>query len=110
MAYDEALAERVRDLLADAALLTEKKMFGGIGWMIGGHMACGVASSGGLIVRCSREDFDPLRSRPGADAMKRGDTPMTGWLIVDGDTVIDDAALAWWVGVGRAHASGMPPK
>ena len=65
MAYDEVLAERVRDLLAAREGLTERKMFGGIGFMLGGNMACGVSSGGDLIVRVDPEDYEraPGRAR-----------------------------------------------
>ena len=58
MAFDPQLADRVRSLLADADALTEKRMFGGIGWMIGGNMAAGAHNDGRLMIRCSTEDFE----------------------------------------------------
>jgi TfoX/Sxy family transcriptional regulator of competence genes len=110
MAYDSDLAARVRELLADANGVTEKKMFGGIGWMIGGNMAVGAHTDGRLLVRCAADDSDRLAAEPGADLMKRGSTRMRGWILVDGDAVATDEALAPWVARGRAHAESLPKK
>lgn len=110
MPVDHALAARIRTAMADAPLLVERKMFGGIGWMIGGHMAVGAHSDGRMMVRCSREDTPDLASQPGAMSMMRGGKPMSGWILVDNTTVQDDQALALWIARGRAHASSMPPK
>jgi hypothetical protein len=108
--YDEALVERVRDVLMSAPGLVEKKMFGGIGWTLFGHMAAGAHSDGRLMIRCSRGDFPALLAEPGASGLMRGGKPLTGWVLVDADAVEDDAALALWVGRGRTYASSLPPK
>ncbi len=110
MAYDPALADRIRDLLADTPGLVEKKMFGGIGWTIGGHMACGAHNDGQLMIRCGPDDFQAFMEADGADAMRRGGKPMSGWILVQNQAVLDDSALSLWVGRGRDHASGLPPK
>lgn len=110
MPYDPVLAERIRDLLHDAPDLVEMKMFGGIGWTIRGNMAAGAHSKGELIVRCSKEAFHGHLAEPGCDCMKRGETPMTGWLKIAPEFIEDDADLARWVGVGREYASGLPRK
>ena len=110
MAYDTALAERIRDLLVGTPGLVEKKMFGGIGWTIYGHMATGCHNDGRLMIRCAKADFQDLLGEPGAGGMMRGGKPLTGWVLVDLDAVESDAALKVWVERGRDYASGLPPK
>ena len=110
MPYDNAMADRIRDLLADTPGLVEQKMFGGIGWTIGGHMAVGCHSDGKLMVRCSKDDFPAFMDADGADAMRRGGKPMSGWILVEPETVLSEDGMALWVGRGRDHATSMPPK
>ncbi len=111
MAYDEALAERIRTFLEDTPGLVERKMFGGIGWMIGGHMAAGAHSDGKLMIRSSKEDFPTfIAEHPGVNGMKRGDTVMTGWILIEPEVVHDETAFVHWVGRGRDYAAGLPPK
>jgi TfoX/Sxy family transcriptional regulator of competence genes len=110
MAYDPGLAERVRNLLTDVPGLNEKKMFGGIGWTIFGNMAAGAHSDGRLMIRCSKEQFEPLLAEPGADGMKKGGRNLTGWLLIDADAVTEDESLELWVGRGRAYAESLPRK
>ncbi len=110
MAYDEALAERIRDLLVGTPGLVEKKMFGGVGFTIHGHMATGCHKGGDLMIRCGKADWPVFCAEPGARAMERGGKGLSGWVIVDGDTVEGDEALALWVHRGRDHAASMPPK
>jgi TfoX/Sxy family transcriptional regulator of competence genes len=110
MAYDPALADRIRRLLADEDGLTEKKMFGGIGWMLGGHMAAGASSTGNLIVRADKEASLRYAEEPGASLMVQRGRGMAGWVMVQAAAVADDDALATWVSRGRAYAAGLPPK
>ncbi len=110
MPYDPQLADRARTLLEGAPGLVEKKMFGGIGWTLGGHMAAGAHSDGRLMVRCAREDFERLLAEPGAGAIQRGGKNLTGWLLIDASAVETDEALQLWVDRGRAYASSLPPK
>jgi TfoX/Sxy family transcriptional regulator of competence genes len=111
MPYDERLAERVRDLVAARDGVTEKKMFGGIGWMLNGNMAVGVMSTGGLIVRIEPEEAEALIAQPHVSTFGReGARPMKGFVVVDADAVGDDAVLADWVDRGAARALSMPPK
>lgn len=110
MAFDPELADRVRSLLADADALTEKRMFGGIGWTIGGNMAAGAHNDGRLMIRCSKENFEELLSEPGAEAMRRGTSSLTGWLLIDANAVADDQSLSRWVARGRAYAESLPRK
>jgi TfoX/Sxy family transcriptional regulator of competence genes len=110
MAYDPGLAERIRELLSNASGLDEKKMFGGIGWTIHGNMATGAHKDGRLMIRCSKEQFEPLLAEPGVDGIKRGSRYLTGWLLIDSEIVAGDPALALWVGRGRAYAESLPRK
>lgn len=110
MPYDEALVERIRDLLAAEAGLVEKKMFGGVGFTLNGNMATGAHNDGRLMVRANPEDWAVWLEEPGVGGIIRGGKPMKGWLLVDAEAVDEDAALALWVGRGRDHARSMPPK
>lgn len=110
MAYDEVLAARIRDLLEGTDALSEKKMFGGLGFMVAGHMAVAANSQGGLMVRA-----DPATGAQWVDGVQvtplemRG-RPMHGWLFVDVAAVADDDALATWVERGVAYVQTLPPK
>jgi hypothetical protein len=110
MPYDPDLAARIRDHLAGTPLLVEKKMFGGVGWTIGGHMAAGAHNDGKLMIRCAKEDFVDFISEPGAGGMKRGASLLTGWVLVESAPVSADAALHRWLDRGSAYAGGLPPK
>jgi len=110
MAYDPALADRIRDALAGTPGLVEKKMFGGIGWTVGGHMAAGAHNDGRLMIRCSKDDFAGFIAQEGAGGMQRGKTLMTGWVLVAPEAVDDQADLEMWVHRGRDYAASMPPK
>ena len=110
MPYDPVLAERIRTFLDGTPHLTEKKMFGGIGWMIGGNMAAGAHSDGKLMIRCAKEDFVDYIGEDGADGLHRGKTVMSGWVLVEADRVADDAGLERWVGRGRDYAASLPIK
>ena len=110
MPYDPHLASRIRDLLTDVPGVVERKMFGGVGWTIHGNMAAGAHSDGNLMIRCSRDDFPATIALPGASALMRGSTPMTGWVLVEADAFTSDEDLARWVQRGRAYAESLPPK
>jgi TfoX/Sxy family transcriptional regulator of competence genes len=109
MAYDEELAARVRGLLVGEAGLTEKKMFGGLAFLIGGNMAVAASGQGGLLLRCDPAQTDELTADGATIAVMRG-RPMPGWLRVDSSAVADDASLRRWVTVGAAYAGSLPPK
>ena len=110
MAYDEQLAERIRTILGDRDDVRERKMFGGLAFLLGGHMAVAADSKFGLMVRCDPDEAADLCDAPGVTPMEMRGRPMTGWLQVSADRLTDDAALAEWVGVGVELASGLPPK
>ena len=110
MAYDEALADRIRALVAGEASLTEKKMFGGLGFMVGGNMAVAASGQGGLLVRVDPEESAALvESTPAYNMVMRG-RPMDGWLRLDAADVASEPALAEWVARGVAYARSLPPK
>src|SRR5687768_3674969 len=109
MTYDEDLAERIREQLAERDNVTEKKMFGGLAFLIGGNMAVAASGQGGLMVRCDRSDTDD-HIDAGADPMIMRGKPMNGWLRVSDERVADDASLARWVRVGATMAASLPPK
>lgn len=109
MAYDEALAERIRDLLADEPGATERKMFGGLGFMIDGHMAVAAGSHGSLMLRVDpavEHDLPPEHVAP----MEMQGRPLKGWLLVDAEHLADDTALADLVARGVAYVRTLPPK
>src|SRR5687768_4491493 len=110
MAYDEELAGRVRELMAAETGLTETKMFGGLGMMLGGNMAVAVRGQGGLLVRVDPASSDDLLQEPGAALMEMRGRQMAGWITVEQSAVDDDDDLRRWVGRGVAYAQTLPPK
>ncbi|MGC4111057.1 MAG: TfoX/Sxy family protein [Nocardioides sp.] len=110
MAYDEELAARIREH-ALGAPVQERKMFGGLAFLIGGHLAVAASGRSGLLVRVDPADHDGLLAEPGAAPMEMGGRgPMVGWLRVDPEAVAGDAELAAWVERGLAYAGSLPPK
>jgi TfoX/Sxy family transcriptional regulator of competence genes len=109
MAYDEQLAARIRSILRDDPGLDEKKMFGGIAFLINGNMACGVHTDN-LIVRLDQADYDDALTRPGAAVFDLTGKPMKGWVLVTPDALEDDADLEGWVRQGVEFAESLPPK
>ena len=110
MAYDEDLANRLRDLLADEDGVTEKKMFGGLAFLVRGNMSVSASGKGGLLARIDPADTDAALARPHVTRMEMRGKEMDGWLRVSGDAVADDDALQRWVEVGTSYAAGLPPK
>jgi TfoX/Sxy family transcriptional regulator of competence genes len=109
MAYEEALADRVRDVLAARADLTERKMFGGIAFMIGGNMAVGVIDDD-LMVRLDPADAEKALGEPHARPMDFTGRPMKGMLFVDSAGTAADEDLASWAEAGADFAASLPPK
>ena len=109
MAYSEELAQRIRDVLGARDGVTEKKMFGGIGWMVNGNMACGTMGDN-LLVRLDREDSDRILAEPHVALMQMGARTMRGFFTVDSVAIAGDAELARWVDAGAAYAASLPPK
>ena len=110
MAYDEDLADRIRRLLGDRPGLSEKKMFGGLAFLVGGNMAVAARGGGGILVRVDPDESEQLAATTTAYPMEMRGRPMTGWLRVDAAAVVDDAPLAEWVEGGAAYAASLPPK
>jgi TfoX/Sxy family transcriptional regulator of competence genes len=108
MAYDEQLAARVRALLSDRPDVSERKMFGGLTFMLGGNMCCGV-NKDELIVRLDPEREDELLSRPHARAMDFTGRHMPGFITVRPEG-LDDAQLEGWVREAVARAVRLPPR
>lgn len=109
MAFDESLADRIRDILAPRAELTERRMFGGIAFMIGGNMACGVIGDD-LMVRLDPADVERALGEEYVRPMDFTGKPMKGAVYVDSGGTADDKALASWVEAGADFASSLPPK
>jgi hypothetical protein len=109
MAYDEGLATRVREVLGDQPGLTEKRMFGGLAFLLHGNMACGVRGDD-LIVRVAADDADAALGEPGAKPFDLTGRPMKGWLMVAAEGHAEDDDLRRWVGRGLAYAGSLPPK
>jgi len=110
MAYDEALASRIRDHIGPAPGLSEKKMFGGLAFLIGGNMAVAASGQGGILVRIDPEQSDALVASTPAEPMEMRGKQMPGWLRVPTDDVSADAALAEWVDRGVGYARTLPAK
>ena len=110
MAYDEDLAERIRELLVDESDLTEKKMFGGLAFLIGGNMAIAASGQGGLLVRVDPAQSDKVVATTTALPMEMRGRTMQGWLRVDADAVPTKRQLAKWVGLGSSYARSLPAK
>src|SRR4051812_46294082 len=110
MAYDEDLAERIRGVLPDIPV-TEKKMFGGLAFLVGGNMSVAASGQGGLMVRVDPGETGALLAEPGAAEFEMaGRGPMKGWLRVSAEAVTDDSALSVWVQRGIAYAQSLPAK
>src|SRR4051812_27889349 len=97
MAYDEDLAERIRALVADEPGLGERKMFGGLAFLVGGNMAVAASGQGGLMVRVDPAESETLVTSTPARPMEMRGREMPGWLRVDSGEVATDEALAGWV-------------
>jgi len=110
MAYDEALAARIRTLVGSRPDLTEKKMFGGLAFLVAGNMAIAASGQGGIVVRVDPEHSDELVSTTPAEPMEMRGRSMAGWLRVASVDVAEDAVLSEWVERGTAYAASLPPK
>jgi len=109
MAYDEGLATRVRDVLGGQPGLAERRMIGGLAFMVHGNMACGVRGDD-LMVRVAADTAEALLAEPGARPSEMGGRPMKGWLLVGPDGHAEDDDLRRWVGRGVSYASSLPPR
>jgi TfoX N-terminal domain len=110
MAYDEVLAGRIRDLIGPDPELTEKKMFGGLAFLIRGHMAISASGQGGVLVHVDPARTGELIAATAATVAVMQGREMPGWLRVGADHLATDADLSPWVEIGIGHARSLPPK
>lgn len=110
MTYDRELAARIRALLDDQPDLTEKAMFGGLAFLVGGAMAVAAGGQGGIMVRIDPTRADELTSDGTAQRMIMRDRELDGWLRVPHDSIVDDEDLERWVRIGVAYAGSLPHK
>ena len=110
MAYDEALATRIRNLIGPDPELTEKKMFGGLAFLIRGHMAMSASGQGGVLARVDPARTDELVSATKATIAVMQGREMPGWLRLDAADVATDDDLSPWVELGIEYARSLPPK
>jgi hypothetical protein len=110
VAYDEELADRMRELLSKHRGVTEKKMFGGLAFLIGGNMAIAASGQGGALVRVDPVKADRLIDTTPAEAAVMRGRPMQGWLRVGSEDLRTMRQLDKWVTLGSAYASSLPPK
>ncbi|MHA3703182.1 TfoX/Sxy family protein [Jatrophihabitans sp. YIM 134969] len=104
MAYDTETADRLRECLATTSGVSEKAMFGGLSFLVDGHMAVAVSGSGGLLLRCAPERTEELAAREHVDRWEMRGKQMTGWLRVDPPAYESDDDLGAWVAIGVAQA------
>ncbi|ROS23164.1 TfoX/Sxy family protein [Cellulomonas sp. PhB150] len=105
--FDQVLADRVRPLLASQPDVSERRMFGGLAFLVGGSMAVAVSSHGGLMVRVAPDETAELLREPGTSPMEMRGRPMKGWIRVDAGAAQDDDELARWVTLGVARADAL---
>jgi TfoX/Sxy family transcriptional regulator of competence genes len=110
VAYDEELAARVRELVGDDSELTEKKMFGGLAFLIRGNMAVAASGQGGLLVRVDPAQSETLVATTSARPMEMRGRQMPGWLRVGAEDLRSDRQLAKWVELGTTYARSLPAK
>jgi TfoX/Sxy family transcriptional regulator of competence genes len=110
VAYDEALAARIRELIGSERGLTEQKMFGGLAFLLGGNMAIAASGQGGLLVRVDPDESDSLVASTNARTMEMRGRQMPGWLRVDAADVRTKRELERWVKRGTTYARSLPAK
>jgi hypothetical protein len=110
MAYDEDLANRIRELIADEDGLVEKKMFGGLAFLIGGHMSVSASGRGGVLVHVDPAETEKLLAKPDVEPMEMRGRTMDGWVRVAPEGVKTKRQLQSWVRRGVSHARSQPPK
>jgi len=110
VAFDQELADRLRELLQGEEGLTEQRMFGGLAFLIGGNMAVSASGQGGLLLRVEPARTEDLARRPHAHPFVMRGREMDGWLRVDDEGVRTKRDLARWVKVGVSYARSLPPK
>ncbi|MDQ6749774.1 MAG: TfoX/Sxy family protein [Actinomycetota bacterium] len=110
MAYDEHLANRLRELLANEDAITEKPMFGGLAFLVHGNMSVSASRNGGLLVRIDPAGTDAALTRPHVKLMQMGGRTMNGWVTVAPEGLRTKRQLSAWVRRGVTFAKMLPPK
>src|SRR6266536_2507227 len=110
MPYDEDLVHRLRELLADEGAVTEKKMFGGFAFLLGGHMTVSASRNGGLLARIDPDETDAALAQPHVSLMQMGGRTMDGWITVAPEGIGTKRELAPWVKRSVAFVKTLPPK
>lgn len=110
MAYDEALADRIRELLQDQSDVREKKMFGGLAFLVGGNMAIAASGQGGAMVRVDPAESHRIVSTTNAELAVMKGRPLQGWLRLAPEQLRTRRQLAKWVQLGAAYARSLPSK
>jgi TfoX/Sxy family transcriptional regulator of competence genes len=110
MAYDEDFANRVREIVHGETGVTEKRMFGGLAFLVDGNLAASASSRGGMLVRVDPADTQALLDEPHIGRFEMRGRAMTGWLLVGAEAVSTDDDLRVWVGRGLAYARTLPSK
>ena len=110
MAYDEALADRVREIVAASGEFSERKMFGGLAFMVAGHMAVAASREGGIMVRVGPSQTEELLAKPFCRPFEMRGKPIDGWLRVDAEGVKTKRQMQRWVLRGVEYAQAQPPR
>ncbi|MPZ16115.1 MAG: RNA methyltransferase [Chloroflexi bacterium] len=110
MAYDEDLADRIRAAIQEQDGVTEMRMFGGLAFLVGGHMAVSASGQGGLLLRVDPRETDSVVRADGVTRFEMRGRAMDGWVRVDPSAIASDQELTRWVQVGVAYARSLPPK
>jgi len=110
MAYDEILANRLREALSGQPKLTEKAMFGGLAFLINGNMSVAASGQGGLLLRIDPTEAERFSGEPHASRAVMGGREMDGWLRIDEAALDDEATFTRWVERGIARSRALPPK
>lgn len=110
MAYDEALADRIRSAIQDHDGVTEQRMFGGLAFLVNGNMAVSASGQGGLLLRVDPRETDSVVSEDGVNRFEMRGRAMDGWVRVEPSATASDQELTRWVQVGVAYAGSLPPK
>ncbi len=110
MAFDEKLADRIRSLIADKSIITEKKMFGGLAFLVNGNMSITASGKGGILVRVDPEQYKSLGKESGVEVAVMRGKPMHGWLRLSADQVQTKKQLERWVRICLSYAEQLPQK
>lgn len=110
VAYDEDLADRIREMVLVEPGITEQRMFGGLAFLVNGHMGVSASGRGGLLLRVDPEHGDALLAEEHVEPFEMRGRAMSGWLRVAPEGVLDDADLRRWVAMALEHARTLPPK